>query len=155
MNQVPYSKVEILYKRLFQAEKDGDEELQSILRRELNTLMEEDQKTESSVREQFVAHLKEKAKKTYTDLVDLLEGKLNEVDTAVEVSSLITQTILLSKRSTLEAVQDLDLTGQVAMLDGLLQGGVSVEDVQAYYKDLLQEAADVGDEEASSTSSSE
>lgn len=155
MSQVPYSRVETLYKRLFQAEKDGDEELQAILRRELNSLMEEEPHPEVSVREQFVTHLEEKAKKTYFDLQGLLKGSLNEVDTAVEVSSLITQTILLSKRVSFEAVQDLDLTGQVSMLSGLLQGGVSVEDVQAFYKNLLQEATKAGNEETSSATASQ
>lgn len=139
MSQVPYSRVESLYRRLFSAEKSGDVELQTLIKRELDRIISGEDSGQD-IPLGFTSHLKDKAKKTYLDLIALLEGGLNELDLAIEVSSLITQTILISKRQFLDAAEVLDLNGQVNLLSDVIRGEAGLDEARAFYKMVLQDA---------------
>lgn len=140
MSQVPYTKVEILYKRMFQAEKVGDTELQSLIKRELDALITNSQPSQEEIVTQFHNHLKEKCKKTYQDLEGLLKGSLNEVDLVIEVSSLITQSLLIMKKQSFEANDYLKTVDQVELLWGLLKGEVGPVEATGFYEEILSPA---------------
>lgn len=79
-----------------------------------------------------------KPKKVWKDLARLLQGDfMNEIEVSVEISSLITNSLLAVERISLDAYNYLKIQEQTQLLSEIIQGGVDFDKVREFYADTF------------------
>lgn len=144
--EVPYNKIENLYRRMFQAEEDGDTSMASLIKRQLDDIVSGKEQT----REEFIAQFLEdiKNKRVYQDLVLLYEKDINELHLSIEICSLLTHSLVAARDKTLSAYQYLDISGQAEVLTQLIKGEVGIDEIREFYRSILPQPKTLPKEES-------
>lgn len=135
VNQVLYSNVESLYKRMFLAEQEGDITLAKSIKKQLDSIIMD----EIPSREEFTDTFLEERKKKFVfeDLHRLYTSHQNELQMSITICSVLTHSFLEARDNSLHAYRFLDIKGQIELLQGVLEGEVTQEDVKQFYKETL------------------
>ncbi len=132
-----YNKIENLYRRMFQAEQEGDHRLATLIKGQLDELMIGTGEKKIDFNRKFLEEIK--PKRVYDDLQRLINGELNELEASIEVCSLLTHSLVAARDKTLSAYEFLDIGGQADLLLSLIRNEVGVDEIKKFYKKLFYE----------------
>lgn len=129
-------RIQALYKRMFEADEDGDTKMAGIVKKYLDSVVLGKNMSRKEFLEAFMEFIR--PKKVYDSLNLLLGGELvNEIDVSVEVCSLLTHSFLAVEKISLAAYEYLEIDGQIGLLKDFLHGEVSADGVKEFYRRVL------------------